>query len=93
MAITKNITKTKWYQKSVSDSLATLEVDVEQGLTSLQVADRIEEFGRNEIIDQGGKSIWAAIGISPDILFPEGFHCRIGIVRSQVGMGGKIHLI
>lgn len=47
-----------WHQKTSEEALSSLEVDRETGLTSMQINQRIQDFGPNEIIDQGGKSIW-----------------------------------
>ena len=48
----------KWHQTSREEALETLQVDSEAGLSRSQVNERLTTFGPNEIIDQGGKSIW-----------------------------------
>jgi len=57
--IDKSLTeKLTWYQIEPEDVLAELQVDRKHGLTEEQVIQRREEYGRNEIIDRGGRSIW-----------------------------------
>ncbi len=51
-------TPISWHQLSPGDSLESLKVDKNKGLTTEQVQQRLEEFGPNEIVDRGGKSIW-----------------------------------
>ena len=54
-----NLTKImNWYQIEPEDVLAELQVEAKQGLTEDQVIQRQEKYGRNEIIDRGGRSIW-----------------------------------
>ncbi|MGD2027737.1 MAG: HAD-IC family P-type ATPase, partial [Anaerolineales bacterium] len=48
----------RWYQTSTEDALQTLQVDPKAGLSAVQAQERLDAFGYNEIIDQGGKSIW-----------------------------------
>ena len=47
-----------WYLIEPEDVLAELQVEPKQGLTNDQVIQRREKYGRNEIIDRGGRSIW-----------------------------------
>ena len=57
--IDRNLIDTqKWYQTSPEKALETLQVDPEEGLSTSEVKERLTTFGSNEIIDQGGKSIW-----------------------------------
>lgn len=49
---------TQWYQKSIEETLDALRVNVKDGLSTEQVNDRLNKYGENEIIDQGGRSIW-----------------------------------
>ena len=57
--IEKNLTEIMaWYQIEPEDVLAELQVEPKQGLTEDQVIQRQEKYGRNEIIDRGGRSIW-----------------------------------
>ncbi|MBN2044230.1 MAG: cation-translocating P-type ATPase [Anaerolineales bacterium] len=50
--------RSRWHQRSVQEVLSTLQVTTEQGLTTSQAQQRLAEYGPNEIIDQGGRSIW-----------------------------------
>ncbi len=57
--IDKNLTENMtWYQIEPEDVLAELQVEPKHGLTEEQVIQRREKYGRNEIIDRGGRSIW-----------------------------------
>ena len=57
--IDKNlIEKMTWYQIEPEDVLAELEVESKQGLIDEQVTQRQEVYGRNELVDRGGRSIW-----------------------------------
>ena len=57
--IDRNLIETrKWYQVSSEEALKDLQVDPQEGLPTSQVDERLTTFGSNEIIDQGGKSIW-----------------------------------
>jgi Ca2+-transporting ATPase len=53
-----SIEKVNWHQNSAEDALSNLQVSSEEGLTTSQAQERLDTFGFNEIIDQGGKSIW-----------------------------------
>jgi Ca2+-transporting ATPase len=57
----KSIENLRWYQKSPENTLQTLQVKFEDGLTTSQVQERLDIFGSNEIIDKGGKSIWSML--------------------------------
>lgn len=48
----------RWYQLPINDVLAAFQVDGEVGLSTEQAKSRLEKYGGNEIIDQGGRSIW-----------------------------------
>lgn len=52
------IEQKNWYRAPSAEVLNTLQVDVHQGLSSHEADARADLFGKNEIIDQGGKSIW-----------------------------------
>jgi len=47
-----------WHNLSSQDALDMLDVDQTQGLSTSMVAQRREDYGPNEIIDRGGRSIW-----------------------------------
>jgi len=47
-----------WHQIEPQDTLAELQVDPVQGLNDQQAAHQLEIHGPNEIIDQGGRSVW-----------------------------------
>jgi Ca2+-transporting ATPase len=48
----------KWYQVEPQDALTELQVESQHGLSDDLVTQRREMFGKNEIIDRGGRSIW-----------------------------------
>ncbi len=50
-----------WYQKSVKAVLEHFSLDSEQGLTSAEAAQRLEQHGYNEISEQKGRSPWKII--------------------------------
>jgi len=47
-----------WYTKSVEEVLQESETDLQQGLTTAEVASRREKYGFNELVDRGTKSPW-----------------------------------
>lgn len=50
-----------WYSLSKEDVEKELNVNSEKGLTDEEVAKRIEEYGRNEIVSKSQKSVWKMI--------------------------------
>jgi Ca2+-transporting ATPase len=48
----------EWYQLSTNEVLEKLESDPENGLTSVEAAKRLEQFGPNELVEKGSKSPW-----------------------------------
>ncbi|MEJ2510428.1 MAG: cation-translocating P-type ATPase [Anaerolineales bacterium] len=58
MTAQPNSKNNAWHRMTINDSLAALSVDLDQGLTSQQASERLQSYGKNEIIDHGGKSIW-----------------------------------
>ncbi|MEJ2759514.1 MAG: cation-transporting P-type ATPase, partial [Anaerolineales bacterium] len=52
------IQNTQWYQQSTDEAMQMLDVRLEDGLSNAQVEERLSAFGKNEIIEQRGKSIW-----------------------------------
>ena len=53
-----SIENQQWYQEDPDKAAGILQVNLESGLSSAQAQERLSAFGPNEIIDQGGKSIW-----------------------------------
>jgi len=47
-----------WYTKSVEEVLQESETDLQQGLSTAEVASRREKYGFNELVDRGTKSPW-----------------------------------
>jgi Ca2+-transporting ATPase len=50
--------KKVWYQIEPEYVLNEFQVDLKQGLNDEQVTQRQEVYGRNELVDRGGRSIW-----------------------------------
>ncbi|MGB3492043.1 MAG: cation-translocating P-type ATPase [Elainellaceae cyanobacterium] len=50
-----------WHTKDIENTLADLESDRTVGLTAEQAAQRLEQFGTNELEDKGGRSSWTII--------------------------------
>ena len=49
---------TDWHQKTVSDSLSRLDSDTASGLTEEQAEARRIRYGRNELVETGGRGPW-----------------------------------
>ncbi|MBI4926738.1 MAG: HAD-IC family P-type ATPase, partial [Anaerolineae bacterium] len=49
---------TMWYQKEVAEVAGELGTNIETGLKQAEIAQRLEKYGPNELIDRGGKSPW-----------------------------------
>ncbi|MFP4297187.1 MAG: cation-translocating P-type ATPase [Spirulinaceae cyanobacterium] len=50
--------QTPWFVQSRSQTLAQLQTDAEQGLTSQSVQHRLAEYGTNELKETAGRSSW-----------------------------------
>lgn len=50
-----------WYQIGPEEAVLILESDASSGLKSGEAAHRLEEYGANELIDQGVKSPWRIV--------------------------------
>ena len=57
----EKLQSTDWHNLDSEDVLETLQVDRENGLSETEADQRLEQFGPNQIIDQGGKSIWTML--------------------------------
>ncbi len=49
------------YQQSPQQVAETLKLEIETGLTDTQVKDRLEQYGKNELIEKGSTSVWALL--------------------------------
>ncbi len=47
-----------WHQKGKEEAVQSLESDIQSGLTQVQVAERHQKYGPNELIERGAKSPW-----------------------------------
>ena len=54
----KGIEVTEPYQQTIAAALAELDVDAAQGLSSAEVARRLEEHGPNALVESKGRSPW-----------------------------------
>ncbi len=52
---------TIWHRQEIDEILAQLGTDSGQGLTSAEAEQRLAKFGPNELVERGGKTIWALI--------------------------------
>jgi Ca2+-transporting ATPase len=52
---------TNWFQLDPQQTLQELETDLHSGLSSEEAARRLEQYGRNELIERGAKSPWAIL--------------------------------
>jgi P-type Ca2+ transporter type 2C len=50
-----------WYQQESRAVLEDLGASIDQGLSSDEARRRLESYGPNELVDKGGKSIWAIL--------------------------------
>ena len=48
----------EWYEKSTEQTLVDLGTDLEEGLTAITAHRLLQEYGPNELSEQGGKSPW-----------------------------------
>ena len=53
-----NKEKLYWHNKPISQILEEFKVTPESGLSSAEVADRLKEFGPNELIEQKTRSVF-----------------------------------
>ena len=47
-----------WYQQNTDEVVQQLGTDLDSGLTEAEVAARLEQYGPNQLIEQGGRSKW-----------------------------------
>lgn len=50
-----------WHTKDSQAALAELKSDAKQGLSTAEATNRLNEYGHNELIDKGGKTIWSIL--------------------------------
>lgn len=50
-----------WYQEEVTDIIAHLRADANQGLSAADAQQRLQEYGPNELEDRGTRSIWSIL--------------------------------
>jgi P-type Ca2+ transporter type 2C len=48
----------EWYRLEVSEVLKNLNTDPEDGLSEVEVEERLNQYGPNELIEKGVKSPW-----------------------------------
>ena len=51
----------KWYQLKINDALRHLETNFENGLTKSEAEKRLDRYGPNRLIEQGGRSPWVIL--------------------------------
>lgn len=50
-----------WHTKEGQAALAELKSDAKQGLSTTEATHRLNEYGANELIEKGGKTIWSIL--------------------------------
>ena len=58
---TKTNDETTWYDLSVDEAATRAGVDIQQGLSQSEAADRLERFGPNELAEEPKEPIWKAL--------------------------------
>ena len=53
-----DIFKVSWHTLEPEEVLENLEVPLETGLSSAEVAERLEKYGPNELVEKAGRTIW-----------------------------------
>lgn len=56
-----NVSKAAWHTLEIDETLDRLKSDPEVGLTSQQVAERLQQYGSNELEEVAGRSSWAIL--------------------------------
>lgn len=56
-----NVSEAAWHTLDIDKTLDRLESDPEVGLTSQQVAERLQKYGSNELEEVAGRSSWAIL--------------------------------
>ena len=46
----------KWHLQTIETSIEALQSQPETGLSQPDVADRLERYGRNELVEKGGRT-------------------------------------
>ena len=47
-----------WYRKTVQETLEELGCEAKSGLSEAEVLDRQQKYGRNELVERGGRTPW-----------------------------------
>ncbi|MDY6936453.1 MAG: cation-translocating P-type ATPase [Cyanobacteriota bacterium] len=50
-----------WYRESIETVVRELETDVDLGLTSAEIEERLQEYGANQLVETGRKSPWSIV--------------------------------
>jgi len=56
--MTEDIFKVSWHALEPEEVLEDLDVPPETGLSSAEVAERLETYGHNELVEKPGRTIW-----------------------------------
>jgi P-type Ca2+ transporter type 2C len=56
LPVTSNDLKKTWYQKDIVEVESVLSTNLKNGLTQAQSTEKIKEYGKNEIVETGGRS-------------------------------------
>jgi len=56
--MTKDILTLSWHALEPEEVLSNLEVPIETGLSTAEAAERLEEYGHNELVEKAGRTIW-----------------------------------
>ena len=52
---------TDYYQQSSQQTAENLKLDTAQGLSDKQVAERLAQYGKNELTEKSATSIWSLV--------------------------------
>ena len=53
-----DIFKVSWHALEPNEVLDNLDVPLETGLSEKEAAERLEEYGHNELVEKAGRTIW-----------------------------------
>jgi Ca2+-transporting ATPase len=51
----------EWHTLTVAETVATLETDVDNGLSERQLQRRLQQFGQNKLEERGGRKAWTIL--------------------------------
>jgi Ca2+-transporting ATPase len=52
---------TEWHTLETQDAIHQIDSNLESGLTAVEAARRLEEYGQNELVERAGRSAWSIL--------------------------------